>query len=678
VGAFYIRGHEKFVEWQAPPVEAGGHYVKGWVDELIQNTVRWAKAQEGTRNMQRDIRLLVGLEQDNSMKSNMLMPNIRTFVETISNLKQIATLGTRAEQYKQYVGTFNHALKHVYWASEWVYNVRRALQYAMLGSGFLWIHFSRDRYGWGRGANRFEALGPLEVLPEQLPYNNDIAGAYAVTIITPMPVAEAHARFPEFQEYLVPISRYDWKTYGAPTGIQLDHWDRNRFNEQWGWENRYCIIQRTFIRDLRINETKRNIQMGVPGSTWGYTIPSYGDLLVSTNPLNSLPQSRKADESDCRLYPQLRQIITSPSVPIPMYDDTAFDMHGEHPIIQFDVNDWPWAARGYSAVRQVAGVERARRARASEIDEVLAVRKDPPLAYDFTSGASRTQLEKLDLLRAQGIRIGLKGKPKEGMVSILPESIEVDGEDWKGQEWYDGMVKSTLGMNDIASMRDLKANISDQSFDKFITNLGPMAQGISVILWRASSRGANMVKYNIAQYISVEEMVSMIGPEAVDLETYDNDPTSLVPSHLPNEPLNSESRYTRAQRARWFLERIGVISTPMQLLDITAMQERMTAMFLFQKAAPIPMSWYMDKFGVNGYDTLHQEWKDEQISEQKWKLDAMKSVQMYAKQIGVQMPEPDGPGQGQGGGRPNSGKKEPHGAVKGSQSGDVRAVNKTS
>ena len=66
--------------------------------------------------------------------------------------------------------------------------------------------------------------------------------------------------------------------------------------------------------------------------------------------------------------------------------------------------------------------------------------------------------------------------------------------------------------------------MSDQSFDKFITNLGPMAKGIAMVMWRGSSRIAQMLKYNIAQYKSVDELISDIGPEAIDLETYDNDP----------------------------------------------------------------------------------------------------------------------------------------------------------
>lgn len=671
--------HEKFIEWQVPPFEAGGTYVKGWIDELVQGGDRWARDQEGTKNLEKDIRMLLGLDQDNSMKSNMLMPNIRTFVETISDLRQIATLGTNAEQYKKYVATYNREFKHVYWASEYVFNIRRALQWSMLGSGMVWLHYTRPFYGncFGKPRNIFDALGPFEGLPEQLPFNNDPQGAYAFTVITPMPIWEAHARFPEFQEHLVPISRYDWRRYGSAGGVRLDHWDKNRFSGRWGWDSRYCEIRRTYIHDRRINETKRTLQMGVPGSTWGYTVPSYGDLLVSMNPQNGLPESRKADEEDCLVYPQMREIITCPTVPVPMYDNTAFDMHGEIPVVQFDVNDFPWAARGYSAVRQVAGLERSRRARYSEIDETLAVRKDPPMGYDFTSGASRTQLEKLDLLRGQGIRAGLKGDPKKAMSSILPDSMVVDGEDWKGQEMYDAAIKSTLGLNDIASLRDLKSNMSDQSFDKFITNLGPMAKGIAMVMWRGSSRLAQMLKYNIAQYKSVDELISDIGPEAIELETFDNDPTSLVPSHLPNELMQGESRYTKAQRARWFLDRIGIVSTPMQLLDITQMQEKMLWMFLFQKGAKIPQAAYMEKFGVTGYETLYEEWKEEQISEGVWKLEAQVTLAAKAKELGVQMPE-EGSAQGKGGGRPNSGKKPNHAGMKGSQDGNVRVVNKTS
>lgn len=665
-------------QWQAPPAETSGEYKKGWLDELVQNGDRWVQAQEGTRHMQSDIKLLIGYDQDNQLKSNTLQPNIRTFVETITDLRQIATLGAKAEQWKKNVAVQNNILKYIYWDSQFVWNTRRTLQYSILGSGFTWLRFSRSRYGWGKARNVFHSLGAFEVLPEQLPPDNDVQGCYAATVIVPMPVAEAHARFPKFQHYLQPIGRYDWNKYNIRGGVRLDFWDRSRFSGVQDWENRYCEIRYHWIRDLRINEEGYTMQMGHPAASWGYTVPSYGDLLVSSNPFNQLPESRKADEGDCRVYPHLRLMMSCPTVPVPMYDDTAFDWHGEIPLAQYDVNDWPWAARGYSAVRNVASLERARRARLSEIDEVLAVRKDPPTGYDFSAGVSRTQLEKLDLLNAQGIRIGLKGDPKKAVTSILPDSIQVDSEDWKGQEFYDAAIKASLGMNDIASMRDLKMNLTDQQFEKFITNLGPMAKGIAINMWRGNTKLAHMLKYNIAQYISVSELEKMVGPEAVEIETYDNDPNSIVPGRLPGEDPQSESKFTKKERAQWFLEYMSVISTPAQLLDITQMQEKMLAMFLYQKSAQLPQSWYMEKFNVQGYEALHQEWKQEQITEAEWKLEVQVALAKKAKELGIEIPPEQGPGQGKGGGRPGTSQREPHASLKGAKSGNVRAVNKQS
>jgi hypothetical protein len=673
-----IQTHEKYVTWQVPPVESEGTYRKGWCDELVQSGDKWAQAQEGTKTMQQDIRILLGIDQDNSMKSNMLEPNIRTFVETISDLKLIATMGTQADQFKKYAALQNRVLDHTYWESEYVYNTRRALQYSVFGSGFTWTKFARDKAGWGKAMNRFEALGPFEVLPEQLPQNNDIQGSYACTIIVAMPIWEAHARFSDFQEWLVPVSRYDWNKYSKSGAVRLDYWDKNRFSDAWGWENRYCEIRYHWFRDLRINETGKTFQMGVKGSSWGYTVPSHGDLLVYTNPFNEMPESRKANEEDALMYPQLRLMITCPTVPVPMYDDTAFDWHGEIPVVQYDVNDYPFAARGYSAVRRVASVERNRRARASEINEVLSVRKDPPTGYDFTSGVSRTQMERLDLLKSQGIRIGLKGEPKKSVVSILPEGITVDEIDFKAQEWLDSMQKAGLGMADIASLRDLKMNLSENSLEKMVTNLGPMAKGMAMVMWRSAGRIAPMLVSNNAQYYSISDLIAMVGPEAVDEQAYDSDPTSLVPATLPGEDEQKESKFNKRQRNKWLMQRMGMVSTPLQLLDITAMQEKMMDMFLYGKQAPLPQAYYMKKFGVTNYDQLHEDWKEEQVSDAMWKLDVAAAVAKKTTELGLQPPEAQGPGQGKGGGRPNSNKKPPRESLKGSQSGNVRPVLKTS
>jgi len=676
---------EKSFEWQCPAVETPGEYRSGWFSELTQSGDKFVQSQPGLKNLTSDIRLLMGVDQDRDLESNLLQPDIRSFVETVTDLRQIATMGSKADQFKKTVSLYNEVMKFIYWDSHFVHASRKAVQYAMVGRGYIWQKFSRDHYGWGKSKIVFDPIGPRECLPEQLPSDNDVQGSYAVTIVRPMPIAEAHARFPQFQKYLVPFSRYDWKSYGTlGMSRRLDFYDQYRFigNENSDWTTKYAEIRYHFIRDLRINTTGQEIQMGVPGTTWGYKVPYLGQLLVSVNPFNGLPESRKATIEDCRMYPRLRLAITCPSVPIPMYDDTAFDWHGEMPVVQYDVNDWAWSAMGYSAVRNVAGMEVARRDRLSEINSVLSVRKDPPMGHDLSAGVPRTQLEKLDLLHAKGIRIGLKGKPRDAMSSILPPEMDVDDKDFKGYELLSSAIKAGLGLSDLASLREMKGNLSDQSFDKFIENLGPMAKGLAINMWMANSKHADMLKYNIAQYFTTEDLMAMIGPDGIGLETFDNDPNSIVPSHLPDEIETADSKYSKQERARWFCERLKVVNTPAQLLNITHMQERMLYMFFLQKGVPISMETIMQKLGVEDYHGEFEKYIAEQIAKEEKTLEAKAAIAMKMKQLGIQPPEQQQPqkgsGQGQGGGRPSSGKKPNKAQMKGSQSGEVRVVNATS
>ena len=378
------------------------------------------------------------------------------------------------------------------------------------------------------------------------------------------------------------------------------------------------------------------------------------------------------------MYPQLRLVVTSPSCPIPLYDDTAYDWHGMIPVTQHDVNDWVWSPMGYSIVSGVRGLEVARRDRLSEINAVQAIRKDPPLGSDVSTGVSRTQMDKLDLLHAQGVRIGGKGDPSKWTKSLLPESMVIEKIDLEVVEANGAAIKAALGLTDVSSMREVKGNMSDESFDKMIENLGPVAKGIALNQWIANSKDADMLKYNIPQYFSVDYIMGMIGPEGVGLETFDNDPNTLIPSHLPGEDTGNQSAHSRRDRAKWYCERIKVINTPAQLLNVTHMQERMVNMMFLQKGIQISTAGVMEKIGVPDYEVQHAKWEQEQLADAITKLEQQKTVQEKMKELGL-LPAPQpGPGQGAGGGRPNVNKTEHHAEPKGAHGGDVRVVNSTS
>jgi hypothetical protein len=300
------------------------------------------------------------------------------------------------------------------------------------------------------------------------------------------------------------------------------------------------------------------------------------------------------------------------------------------------------------------------------------------MGWDLQSGVKPESLTKLKLLESQGVRIGTKGLPKKAFDSLLPEGMKTTGENWKDYEVLSSEIKDELGLTDIASLRDLKMNMSGQDFEKTLNNLGPISKGLAKTIAEGNNRHAVMLMSNISQYIPVSELVDMIGPEGVAIETYDADPDSLVPSHLPGEDTKRESRFHKRDRAKWFLQKMRVISTPEQLLNITQMEERMTYMFLFQKGAKLPTETYMEKMGIKDYEQQKEEWKQEQIDDAMWALDVKALLAKKQHELGLDPPPDEHPGQGKGGGRPSTAQKPPHAEKKGSKDGNVRVVNSQS
>lgn len=678
---------EKVREWQVPRYEESGTRRKGWIDELVQNGERWLRSQKSIANIADDVELITGRNQQLSVESNGIQSDIRTFVETMSDLREIATYGSQAPHFKQHVESYNKVIKHIYRDGCYAHKMREVLQYACLGRGYIWPHQSRDKYGTGRSRMTFDALGPLEFIPEQLPADNDVQGCYAGTIVRPMPIAEAHARFEKFQDYIQPISRYDWKAYGTLTmAKRLDFYDRFRFGEESSdWERRYTEIRYTFIRDLRKNVSGETLRFGTVGAPWAYEVPSLGSQLVSRDPFSGYPQSRVATPEDCMMYPQLRLVITCPTCPVPLYDGCAFDWHGEIPAIAVDVNDWPWSPLGYSLIHTVASLERARRRLVSKMDDVGQANLDPPLGFDLNAGVARTQLEKMDMLKSSGYRVGVQGDPEKALRSLLPPGMKVTGENVKQLEILDAMIQKTLGLNDISSLKNLKMSMSQDSMDKFLESLGPIGKGIAANLAMVNTKVANQLKYSIPEYNTTQQLMSYIGEDGLSLETFDYDPQSIIPSHLPGERDGEPSAYQRRDRARWFTEQFAVEAVPEQLLNSTQQQERMIYMMFLQKGAKISTSTIMTKLGVQNYgvvpgDTEYDKWKNEQMEEIVLKAKAQALAQKEIEELGLQPPQgpPPGPGRGKGGGRPNTGKIPGKAEMRGSTSGNPRAIVSTS
>ena len=680
------------MDWQVPRFEADAQKRAAWVEEQIQEGEGWLEQQRSYKDLSRNLRIFDGIIDDgitSSLVTNGLKYDVRKFIETISDVREIGSYGSDAAQYKQYATMLNKTSKGIYLEAGFPRAVRKALQYsAVMGRGYIWPKVKAEDYGFGERKLIFESLGLLDVIPVQIPNTNDVQDAYSVTAFEYMPIAEAHARFPLFQDRLQPISDISYKN--RVQCRRADYAQRFRYGkgEARNFGDLHCEIRYTFVRDMRINNSKFEFPMGDLNSSWYYKVPYIGmDIIGGIR--DGSPFLRPAQASDCRVYPQKRLLITSPGIDTPLYDGPAFDWHGIIPLVQYDVDDWAWEPIGRSLVGDVGSIETTKRRLERRMDQVVRTTLDPPIGYNRTEIAGPT-IENFDIYK-QDQRLGVDGEPKKVLQSILPDEVRVEEVHFKFLDFLMKMREQQLGIQDLGNLANLKFNVSGETMDKALEEIGPIAKGIAAGMETANGKVAQQLKTMIIQWYDVGRIVEIVGPDNITQEVFDFDPTALTPSHMPEEMIpttpgnrtmftNPEgpSIFAKMERAKRFAKSLRLISVPSTLLKITQRDEQQKLILLKKMGAPIGWVDILPKVGVDNFgdvkgNTVFERWVNEEIEMIKVKA----AGAQLAASLGIGGP-PEGKGQGKGGGRPHSLQKPPKTAQKGGEGGEPRVVQKTS
>jgi len=691
---------EQLYNWQVPKFTASAEERYNWVDEQIREGEGFLSTQKVYTQLESNLRIFDGILEDkvkSTLLSNGLKYNIRKFIETISEVQEIGTYGSDAAQFKAYAEMLTKVTKCIYMESGFPGAVRKTLQFAaVMGRGYLWPKCRAGNYGYGERKIVFEPMGLLDVVPTQMPASNDVQDAYANTLYMYMPIAEAHGRFPLYQSQLFPVAQTNYQSRIQARRADYAMRFRNG-GEQRNWGNLNCEIRYTFIRDIRCNNSRAEIPMGdwskdetgkvVPTTSWSYLVPYVGqDIFGGVRGGQAF--MRKATIEDCLIYPQLRLIMTSPCMDVPLYDGPGFDWHGIMPPVQYDVDDWAWEPIGRSLVQDVGSIEITKRKLERKMDRVITTTLNPPLGYDADQ-VGGPKIENFDIFE-EDVRVGLRGKPQEQLHSVLPEEVRVTPEHFKFLEMLDAMEKSQLGINDLGNLENIKLNLSGDQIDKALEPVGPIAKGIAAGMEKANAKVAEMGKTLIPQYLSTKRIIEYIGPNNITPEVFDFDPTSLIPSHMPDEYVDGflpttgagdtlrskPSYYQPIQRQKIFCKQIRLISVPSTLLKITQREEQLKYLTLKKQGAPISWSTVLTKLGVdNPGEVKGNNEREKYINEEIEMLKVKVEMAKLAQASGLQ---PEGSGQGKGGGRPNTNKKPAKNFQKGGAGGDPRVGTKTS
>lgn len=655
---------------------------------MISEGEGYLQNQDCYKNLGVNMRVFDAIFRDktkSTLITNSLKYNIRKFCETLAEVREIAAYSSDVPGYKAMADMLTKVSKCAYLESDFPFQILKVLQYAtVMGIGYLWPKVVAEEYGFGERKLVFEALGLLDVVPVQVPSTNDVQDAYAVTIYEYKPIAEAHVKFPLFQHLLQTIGPRSYKT--QVQARRLDYIEKFKYGEQGRtFGNLYTEIRYTFVRDMRINTTGFELPMGDPGTTWFYKVPYVGQPILGGY-RNGQPFMRPAQVEDCRVYPNLRLIITSNGLNRPLYDGPAFDWDSKIPVIQYTVDDWAWEPLGRSLVGDVASIETTIRKLERKIDAVVTVTLNPPLGYNMTETGG-PKIEHFDIFE-EDVRLGVDGKPGETLQSVLPDSVSVKNEHFTFLKYLSDKELAQLGINDITSLTNLKANITSDAAEKVLESIGPVGKGIAARIEKGNKRVGERMKYLIPQWYDAERLIEYVGPDGIAPEMFDYNPDDMVPSHMPDEFVNgafpaTESRYDRITRAKWFCKKLRLVSVPSTLIRITQMQEQLK--FLQLKRGQAPISWLtvFKKLDIANPEQEIKKSFEEQEQLEELKLQSQIKLMQKMKELGIDPQAMGGGGDAGGGkphagGRPPSGQKGPKVAQKGGKGGTPRTVVKES
>ena len=676
-------------------MEASASRKIGWVEDMIKEGEGYLEGQKSYKNLADNLKVFDGVFSDKTksrLVTNELRYSINKFCTTLAEVREIASYGSDVPAYKKMAEMLTKVSKCVYLESDFPIQILKVLQYAsVMGIGYLWPKVRPTEYGYGPREMTFDALGVLDVVPVQIPSRtNDIQDAYAATIYDYMPIAEAEGRFPLFQGQLQTVGMNNYKSMiQAKRQDFAATWRYGELNDQGkSFGNLYTEIRWTFIRDMRINNLGFELLMGDPGTSWSYKVPSVGQDIFG-GMRNGQPYMRPAMPEDCRVYPNLRLIISSNGLDRPMYDGPAFDWDPNIPLIQYTVDDVPWEPGGRSLVGDVSPIQTTIRKYERLIDQVTSAKKNPPLGYKADDNGG-PKIEHWDMFEPD-VRLGLFGsdEPKKTLQSLLPDDVTVQSIDFEWLKHLREAMLAQLGLNDIGNLANLKINMNSDDANKQIETIGPIGKGIAMRIEKANKRVGERIKYLIPQWFDTRRLIEYVGPDNIAREMFDYNPDDMVPSHLPDELINgvapdAQSRYDRLTRGKWLVKQLRLISVPSMLLKVTALQEQLK--FLQLKRTPdCPLSWEstLEKLGIqNVKQEMEKYWK-ELFETTKLKVIAAAVAQEEMKKLGIQPPEEGGGGKGGGGGlhaggRPPSNARAPRIAQKGAGGGAPRTVVKTS
>ena len=668
--------------WQPPSRLEPGKKRWAWIDEVVNDGEAWLQGQPFWNDLDRAEKIIRGQEMlkadenRSDLTSNRLKRIGREMVAAISDVRYPEDVwNSENKAYAGEMNMFSKLARAVWYEARAPYAVRRLTQWMLAGgTGYFWPVFRRRKIvDPGSTGICFDDFGPRDVVPFMIDERN-WQETYGCTMIKMVTLPKAHAMFPTFQDRLRAVPKRRMQSGAVSARMQFINSLRGS-DKSVPFIEQMCEVRYTLVRDMSINdaEAKLPIPMGDPGASWSYVVPYLGMDIPANDVKSGQRYMREASIDDCRLYPNMRLMITASGVEEPVYDGPAWDWHGMLPP-RFCGDHWVTEPMGLSIFRDVFDLERARQFTERAIDMKVKAQMDPGMMYDQTviNAGTAEELDPWEMRK----RLGVDGEVDKAIKTIIPESLlKVGQEPFEWLKYIDEAEDYYFGVNQLSALAKAKMSTGQEGADDLLRMAGPIVRDICAGMETPMADVLEMQKYQDLQFFDTSRTISYVGPDGVTPETFDFDPASIVPSHIAGEDTGNPSKFSRMERAKNFARQLRITPTPGYLHGMPQEKQKLLLLQGWRSGFPMDPARVAKIYGIENWETSDFP---------KWKEFKEKELEFAAKmkQEGTSlMPAqpPAGPGAGGGpqqtGGRPPSGTKPPAARTKGSAEGPRATVS---
>lgn len=587
-------------QYICPTQNATEDYRIGWLKEAVREGETFIRNQTGASDFRVAKDIIAGVNTGkmptslSSINVNLTKRLIRDIVATMSNIRPLWGYSTDNKSLEPQAEILNKLLQSWYLGAYADRAVKKALQYgATMGSGWIGPDWKSHFWTKGRGDIQLVVNSPEDILPVQLPNDNDIQRAYAVTIREEVPINLARAMFPTMAGKIIPDRQ-------APSGLRKGLTKMGAFLSPV--LNRFAADQRakkavdsvfptvdiyqTYILDLSINEGPAPQILGEPGTYWNYTVPILGSNIPDGKNAQGQDTFRVASAEDAMLYP-FRRLITWCNSGL-LRDGPSYWWHGKFPRVQMSLDTWAWEFLGLGMIRDLNSIQNDSNDIRRAVSDSTKGRLRPALQYD-DRGIAQGMMEALDVRQpGQAVGVDMSGGQQPIRPILDPEYYNVPQFVFEELEKNDELMKYISGVNDMSAITKAAQIPSSDTVEKIMDMAGPMVTDMSRGMESSMGALGEMIKCMFFEFYTAPRRLQVLGDNGITVQDGDYfEPGTLTPSHLPHENTNTPSTYSNVERARHYMNSFFFKITPNSLHQITQLSRKLLYVQLQKAGLPI-------------------------------------------------------------------------------------------